>query len=87
MKIVLFNDKLETANNSNPFYSMYNDQNKIIGTHWIPCTDRISKQYEKSGVFYELYNSSALDYRYETEFVKSNFFFYYNKKSGQKKGY
>ena len=32
MKIVLFNDKLETANNCNPFYSMFDDKGKIIGT-------------------------------------------------------
>lgn len=32
MKIVLFQDKLETANNTNPFYSMYDEKNKIIGT-------------------------------------------------------
>ena len=45
MKIVLFNEILETAGNTNPFYSMYgtgldkdddgnliNDKGKIIGT-------------------------------------------------------
>ena len=32
MKIVLFKDKLETAGNTNPFYSMYDEDLKIIGT-------------------------------------------------------
>jgi hypothetical protein len=39
MKIVLFTDKLETANNTNPFYSMFGPEDgeeryrgKIIGT-------------------------------------------------------
>jgi hypothetical protein len=32
MKIVLFKDKLETAGNANPFYSLYDDKFKIIGT-------------------------------------------------------
>jgi len=76
MKIVLFNDKLETVNNTNPFYSMYKD-GKIIGTQWIPCTDRISKSYEKHETFYRLRNSNAKEFRYESDFVKSNFFYYY----------
>ena len=32
MKIVLFNDKLDSANNTNPFYSMFDENNKICGT-------------------------------------------------------
>jgi len=88
MKIVLFHDKLETANNTNPFYSMFNKKGKIIGTQWIPCTDRISKSYEKHGVFYQLKNSTVDDYRYESDFVKSNFFHYYNvQEVGRSRGY
>ena len=88
MKVVLFMDKLETANNTNPFYSMFDKDGKIIGTQWIPCTDRISKSYEKHGVFYQLKNSEHKDYRYESDFVKSNFFYYYNKhEGGRARGY
>jgi len=76
MKIVLFNDKLDSANNTNPFYSMFDENNKICGTQWIPCTDRISKSYEKHGTFYQLRNPEAKEFRYESDFVKSNFIYY-----------
>lgn len=31
---------------------MYNENQKIIGTQWIPVTDRVSKHYEKWGMFF-----------------------------------
>ena len=88
MKIVLFNDKIETFNNANPFYSMFDKNGLIVGTQWIPYNDRISKYYEKHGIFYQLPNSNAKEYRYETSFVKSNFFHYSNSYDGTgKRGY
>ena len=61
---------------------MYDKDQKIIGTQWIPVKDKLSKAYEKHGIFYQLKNSEEKDFRYRTEMVKSNFFIYYNKKDG-----
>ena len=57
---------------------MYDENQKIIGTQWIPVGDRVSKHYEKYGMFYQLPNLKSEDFRYKTEMVKSNFFIYYN---------
>ena len=53
MKIVLFNEKVESLHHHNNFYSLYKD-GKIVGTQWIPVDDRIGNVYEKHEVFYQL---------------------------------
>ena len=69
-------------------YKMYDENMKIIGTQWIPCSDRTSKYYEKHGIFYQLPNSKENEFRYATSFVKSNYFIYNNNFDGTgKRGY
>ena len=40
---------------------MYDENQKIIGTQWIPVSDRVSKHYEKYGMFYQLPNLKSND--------------------------
>ena len=71
MKVVLFNNFYDHVKPGNWFYPMYNDHDEIIGTQWIPESEKISKDNEREGVFYQLKNFEDRDYQYETKMVRS----------------
>jgi len=79
MKVVLFNNKYDRIKPRNWFYSMYNEDNdEIIGTQWIPDSEKISKDNEREGVFYQLETYEDEDYQYETKMVRSCLYVYYS---------
>ena len=72
MKVVLFNKQYETTKPGNWFYPLYDDANdEIIGTQWLPDSDKISKDNEREGISYQLAAYEDTDYQYETKMVRS----------------
>jgi hypothetical protein len=48
MKVVLFNNICDRIKPRNWFYSMYdNDNDEIIGTQWIPDSEKINQDNER----------------------------------------
>jgi len=79
MKVVLFNNICDRIKPRNWFYSMYdNDNDEIIGTQWIPDSEKINQDNERQGIFYQLKNYEDKDYQYETKMVRSCLYVYYS---------
>lgn len=82
MKVVLFNNLCDFVKPGNWFYSMYdNESNRIIGTQWLPDCEKISKDNEREGIFYQLPIYDDNEYQYETKMVRSCLYQYYSDKT------
>lgn len=44
MKVVLFKSQYESVMNKNWFYPMYDEDDMIVGTQWIPVGGKISNE-------------------------------------------
>lgn len=80
MKVVLFNGHYEYVKKGNWFYPMYDKNDEIIGTQWIPDSEIVSKNNIQNGVFYQLKNYSDEEFQYETNMVRSCLYNYYSAK-------
>jgi hypothetical protein len=88
MKVVLFKGQYESVMNKNWFYPMYDENDVIVGTQWIPVGGKISNENQKNGVFYQLKNYTESDYQYRTSLVRSLLYIYFSKTvKNDKQGY
>ena len=88
MKVVLFRGQYESVMHKNWFYPMYDENDVIVGTQWIPVGGKISNENQKNGVFYQLKNYTESDYQYRTSLVRSLLYIYFSQAvKSDKQGY